>query len=428
VLARPGLLRERRGYYADVPRTYTTGEVAAEAGYPEDRVRWLAEIGLLKPDEHGRFTFGAVLAVRMASALIASGISPETIDRAAREGLLAFQRIDEYLPYEPDRRSKRTFSEFQAGAGPRAEVLPAVYEVLGLPKPEPSTPIHVDEEAMFERFLEIWRSAPDEDSPLRAARLMAQGTRSAMLGWADLVDEQLAEPARRRLLRGDLDVFPDEVRVIFMKATNLVPEMFLWLAAKYLEQRSVNGIVEGFEKFLASRGLARPPDPLGPPAIAFVDLTGFTRLAQEHGDESALHAATSLQRRADEAAGRYGGRLVKLLGDGAMLRLTDAAAGVNVALDLVETMSDEGALSSHAGVHAGPVIERDLDVFGQTVNLASRIADVAGPGQVLTTEAVVEAARSGDATFGFERVEDAVLEGLPGRVPLFRVTRGQVPA
>jgi adenylate cyclase len=112
---------------------------------------------------------------------------------------------------------------------------------------------------------------------------------------------------------------------------------------------------------------------------------------------------------------------VKLLGDGAMLRLTDATVGVDAALDLVERMSGEGALSSHAGVHIGPVIERDLDVFGQTVNLASRIADAAGPGEVLASEAVVETA--GNAVFGFERIEDADLKGLPGPVALFRVTR-----
>jgi class 3 adenylate cyclase len=67
------------------------------------------------------------------------------------------------------------------------------------------------------------------------------------------------------------------------------------------------------------------------------------------------------------------------------------------------------------------VIERDLDLFGQTVNLASRIADAAGPGEVLASEAVAEAA--GHAAFGFERIEDAQLKGLPGLVPLFRVTR-----
>ena len=198
--------------------------------------------------------------------------------------------------------------------------------------------------------------------------------------------------------------------------------MFTWLSARYLEHRSVNQIVDGFERFLASRDLAPIPEPVGPPAIVFVDLSGYTQLTQQRGDETAVLAATSLQRQADAAARRHGGRLVKLLGDGAMLRLSDATVGVDAALELVETMSGEGALSSHAGVHAGTVIERDLDVFGQTVNLASRIASVAGPGEVLASKAIADA--TNDPTFGFERLEDASLKGLTQPIPLFRVTRG----
>jgi class 3 adenylate cyclase len=379
-------------------------------------------IGLIGPDEGGRFTRGAVLAVKMASALLEAGVPAGSIERAATEGLLSFRRTDEYLPHEPGPRSERTFAEFQATAGPRAELLPAVYEVLGLPKPDPSAPIHLDEEALFERFLDAWAMSPDEDSVIRAGRLMAQGTRAAMLGWMDLQDEQLAEPARERLLRGELEEFPDDVRLAFIKSTGLAPEMFTWLSARYLEHRSVSGIVEGFERFLASRGLAPIPEPPSPPAIVFVDLSGFTRMTRERGDASAVAAATSLQGHADAIATRHGGRLVKLLGDGAMLRLTDATVGVDAALDLVETMSGQGALSSHAGVHAGPVIERDLDVFGQTVNLASRIADAARPGEVLASQAVADVA--GDGAFGFERMQDAELKGLPGPIALFRVTRG----
>ena len=404
-----------------VPTTYSAAEVAVEAACPKERVHWMEGIGLITPDHDGRFKYGAVLAVKMTSALLETGVPAQSIERATTQGLLSFQRTDEYLPHEPGPRSGRTFGEFQASAGPRAELLPAVYEVLGLPKPDPSAPIHLDEEAMFQRFLEAWAMTPEEDSLIRAARLMAQGTRAAMLGWMDLQDEQLAEPARERLLRGELREFPDEVRVAFMKVTRLAPEMFTWLSARYLEHRSVSGIVEGFERFLASRGLAPIPDPPSPPAIVFVDLSGFTRLTRERGDESAVAAATSLQRHADATATRHGGRLVKLLGDGAMLRLSDATVGVDAALDLVETMSGEVALSPHAGIHTGPVIERDLDVFGQTVNLASRIADVADPGEVLASQAVVEGAD--DATFGFERIEDADLKGLPGPITLFRVTR-----
>jgi adenylate cyclase len=404
-----------------VPRRYSASEIAKEAGCPEDRVRWLSDIGLLTPDSEGTFSFGDVLASKMVTALLESGLPAETIERAVADGFLSFQRTDEYLPYQPGPLAARTFAEFQASAGPGAELLPAVFEVLGLPKPNPASPIHVDEEALLERFLEVWRKAPDEDAAIRAARLLAQGARAAMLGWADLVDEQIAEPVRQRLFRGELEEFPDDVRVSFMRVTNLVPEMFTWLSSRYLEHRSVNGIVEGFERFLASRGLAPPPAPDRPPAIVFVDLSGFTALTRERGDESAVLAASSLQREADATATRHGGRLVKLLGDGAMLRLDDASVGVGAALDLVGTMSGQGALSSHAGVHTGPVIERDLDVFGQTVNLASRIADAAGPGEVLASEAVAEAA--GDGTFAFERIEEIDLKGLLEPVPLFRVTR-----
>jgi adenylate cyclase len=355
------------------------------------------------------------------SALLDAGLPETTVERAADEGWLNFGHIDDYLPHEPGRRSDRTFTEFQAAAGPRASFLPAVYEVLGLPKPNPSAAIHVDEEEMLQRFLEGWRLARDDDSLIRAARLIAEGTRVATLGWAELLDEQIAAPARERMLRGEIDQFPDEARVAFATLVHLVPEMFTWLSYRYLEQRSVETIVDGFEHFLASRDLAPTPQPHAPPAIVFVDLSGFTRMTEERGDETAVRTAASLQRLAGETAARHGGRLVKLLGDGAMLRFPEPLVGVDAALELVETMSGEGALAAHAGIHAGPVIERDLDVFGRTVNLASRIADVAQPGEVLASDAVASEAQ--DGSYGFEPLEDANLKGIPEPVPLFRVTR-----
>ena len=402
-------------------RTYSAQEVAAEAGAPEDRIAWLVSIGLLTPDEHGSFTFGAVFAVKMVSALLGAGLPEKTVERAADEGWLDFGHIDDYLPHEPGRRSDRSFAEFQSAAGPRATFLPAVYEVLGLPKPDPSAPIHVDEEEMLERFLEGWRLARDPDALLRAARLIAEGTRVATLGWAELLDEQIAAPARERMLRGETDQFPDEARIAFTILVRLVPEMFTWTSYRYLEQRSVETIVDGFEQFLASRDLAPKPQPHAPTAIVFVDLSGFTRLTEERGDETAVRAASSLQRRADATAARHGGRLVKLLGDGAMLRFPEPIVGVDAALELVETLNGEGALDAHAGIHAGPVIERDLDVFGRTVNLASRIADVAQAGEVLASEAVAGAADG--PPFDFEPLEAKRLKGIPEPVPMFRVTR-----
>ena len=74
-------------------------------------------------------------------------------------------------------------------------------------------------------------------------------------------------------------------------------------------------------------------------------------------------------------------------------------------------MSDEGARTPHAGINAGPVIERDLDVFGQTVNRATRIADVAAPGEVLASEASCMAPQTTDPRSN--AIEDRWLKGLP---------------
>jgi hypothetical protein len=95
-----------------VPNAYSAAEIATEAACPEDRVHWLAATGLIRPDHQGRFSYGDALALKMVSALLESGLPPETIERAAAERLLSFEGTDENLPYRPGPRSERTFAEF----------------------------------------------------------------------------------------------------------------------------------------------------------------------------------------------------------------------------------------------------------------------------------------------------------------------------
>ena len=205
--------------------------------------------------------------------------------------------------------------------------------MLGLPKPDPASPIHVDEEALFERFLQVWREAPDEER--RSAPLDCwRRERAAMLGWADLVDEQIAEPVRQRLFRGELEEFPDHVRVSFMRVTNLVPEMFTWLSSATSSSAAVNRIVEGFERFLASRGLAPPPPRIGRPRSC-----SWTCPVSRRSRGSAETSPRSSPRRRSARGGRdrdpSRGQAGQAPGDGAMLRLADAAVGVSAALELV---------------------------------------------------------------------------------------------
>jgi adenylate cyclase len=400
-------------------RTFSAGELAREAGVPLETIDWLTGIGILRSRQPEAFRFADVFRVKMVAALLEGGFTSEQVEWAVAEGHLNLDRVDEYLPLEPGPRSEQTFAEFMSRAGPKAALLPAVYVAMGLPEPDPSSRIHADEEERLRRFLEGWSLAPSDETLIRAARLIAEGTRVATMGWGELLDEQVARPAQERLYRGEIERFPEEVRRAFTTLVRLQPLMMKWLMERYLEQRIVGSIAEGFEQFFASRSLGPPPGPTAPPAVVFVDLSGYTRLTEERGDEVAVRFATTLQREADAVASANGGRLVKLLGDGAMLRFPDAGRGLDAALALVRALSVGGSLPAHAGVHAGPVIERDLDLFGRTVNLASRIADAAGPGEVLVSEAVVAAVDK--PALRFERSDGARLKGITEPVSLFRV-------
>ena len=113
---------------------------------------------------------------------------------------------------------------------------------------------------------------------------------------------------------------------------------------------------------------------------------------------------------------------MKLLGDGAMLYFRDARGAVPGALELVSALG--GAhLPAHAGIHAGPVVERDGDYFGRTVNIASRVSGKAGPGEVLVTEAVVLMAEGNGVSF--QLAGEETLKGLEEPVRLFRAAEVQ---
>ena len=138
----------------------------------------------------------------------------------------------------------------------------------------------------------------------------------------------------------------------------------------------------------------------------------------ERGDEAAATAADRLRGLAEATARWFEGRLVKLLGDGVLLRFPDAPAAIRATLHLFEQIDAAGLPRGHAGIASGRVVVRDGDVFGATVNLASRIADIAKPGEVVVEEGVVIALPRGTAAFHpIGRVE---LKGFPEPIALWR--------
>jgi adenylate cyclase len=127
-----------------------------------------------------------------------------------------------------------------------------------------------------------------------------------------------------------------------------------------------------------------------PPVMCFVDLTGYTGLTEERGDRFAADVAAQLASLVKDISRRHGGSPIRWLGDGGMFHFRDPARAVEAGLDMVEQAPAIGLPPAHIGIHAGPVIFQDGDVYGWTVNIASRLASVAQAGQVVVSEEVAQ--------------------------------------
>jgi class 3 adenylate cyclase len=178
-------------------------------------------------------------------------------------------------------------------------------------------------------------------------------------------------------------------------------------------------IVEGFEVLMSQAGIRSRLERL--PAMCFLDITGYTRLTQEHGDDAAAELASTVARLVRRSSIQHGGKPVKWLGDGVMFFFADPGPGVRAALEMVDGIAAAGLPPAHVGLHAGPVLFQEGDYYGQTVNLSARIADYARPGEVLVTQAVADA--SHEDGIAFDDIGPVELKGVSGAAHLFRAHR-----
>ena len=148
--------------------------------------------------------------------------------------------------------------------------------------------------------------------------------------------------------------------------------------------------IRATEQVLADSGYV-PERPTMDPAVAFVDLTGFTSLTQERGDSIAAEMALRLADLASRAVATNRGRVVKLLGDGVLLHFPDVLEAVEATLDLMDRLAHSDLPLGHAGITRGPIVARDGDIFGRTVNLAARISDVTPSGEVYIPASISDA-------------------------------------
>ena len=178
------------------------------------------------------------------------------------------------------------------------------------------------------------------------------------------------------------------------------------------------GAIQLWQAASEAQGRGRGERPL---AILFVDLVRFSDWALEAGDDAALDLLRQVGSTVDPVLTERGGHIVKRLGDGLMAVFEESSDALDAALEAserVRTVKADGYDPElRAGIHFGKPRKLGSDYFGVDVNVAARVADAAGPSQVLVSEAVCE--RLGDAEVSLRRHWRFKAQGTPKGLKVF---------
>jgi adenylate cyclase len=396
----------------------TEGELAARAGATVEQLARLTRLGIIFRSEGEQpFEPGAIQRVRLAEAIERSGIPLEDLATVIGQGHLSLSFLD-LLFADPVPFSGRTYQELCRDTGLSPELVALIHQAAGLPPPQMGDPVREDDAAMFPMAQLVMSIGLSEANIARVLRVYGDNLRRIADAEAQFYHTYVEEPMLSSgMSEAQMRDLATQMSAQLLPITN---QLIFWLYHRHQEHGIIEHLVEHIEAALDAAGVA-PPRQADPPAMCFLDLTGYTALTEERGDEAAAELASSLAGLVQEASQRYGGRPVKWLGDGVMFHFRQPGPAVLSALEMVERTPHAGLPPAHVGLSAGPVVFRDGDYFGRTVNIAARLAARAGPGQVLVSEEVVRLA--GRHALGFEALGPAELKGLSQPVELYRAHR-----
>ncbi len=366
--------------------TLTTTELAQRSGTAEERIDRLAQLGVLVPIA-GRFRPADVQRVRVTEALAGAGISPEDLARLISEDWFSFAAGDALFS-DPVPLIDGSLEEVSEDLGIPLSLARRALTAWSVPPPGSGDPVRADDRAILEVVAAVHEVlGGDEDRTVAGIRYFGENLRRIAESQMRWFRSQVMIPA----LDGGTTQ-PQLTPMITEIAGRLLPLAERAVAIGYrrhLEHYSVELTVEAIEMAMERAGMR--PTRLGDPAvITFLDLTGFTALTEEQGDEAAAEVAERLTEAVRERVAGAGGKTVKFMGDGALLHFHDPESAVRCALDLVDEIPELGLPQAHVGINSGPIVFSDGDYFGRTVNLAARIASLAEPHQVLTADRVLD--------------------------------------
>jgi adenylate cyclase len=397
-------------------------QIAKAAGVEPAYVAGLIEEGILEPDGAGLLSERDVRRVRIVQTLEGAGLPLNGLGEAVRSGVVSLGFIDSPSYDRWGSFSETTFQSLSAEIGVPVELLMVIREAMGSAAPRSDDRVRVDEMLVVPMVQLQHQQGFRPEVIERALRVYGDALRRIAETESDWWYSEVMMPIMRS--GGD----PTDVLAAVAATSEELSPTFARVGdsaimAVYHGQQThswIRNILEGFEAALATAGIHSRLKRV--PAMCFFDLTGYTRLTEERGDEVAAGLARSLASLVQRNSVRYGGKAVKFLGDGVMFHFPEPGKGVLAALEMVEAAVSVGLPPAHVGLHAGPVLFQEGDYFGRTVNISARIADYARPGEVLVSQEVVDG--SGDVGVGFVEVGPVELKGVSGSIRLYKARAG----
>ncbi|MGI8440155.1 MAG: adenylate cyclase regulatory domain-containing protein [Thermoleophilaceae bacterium] len=334
------------------------------------------------------------------------GVSVEELRKAVAQDRLALLPAERVIAGE----GRYTLTELAERADLEEEFLRSVLLSLGVPPPREGDRTASDRDLEAAATLKGLREVglPDERI-LEVTRVIGQGMSASAEAVIDAVGEVFLKPGDTER---DLGLRYADVAARLGPLTGPLLEA-VWRL--HVHHRVREGVVSHAERASGKLEGSREV------AVGFADLVGFTRLGEKISAQEVGRLAGRLTDLAGEVADPPV-RLVKTIGDAAMLASYDAHALLDAMDRLVASADDqeEDFPQLHAGLAFGPALPRAGDWYGKTVNLASRVADEARPGTVLVTSDVREQAGEG---FAFSSLSARRLKGIKGSVRLYRARR-----
>jgi len=366
---------------------FSRQEVAGRAGVEPDYVDRLVELGILRPGSDETFSTGDVRRARWVQSFERAGVPLEGLAAAVRDGTLSFSYLDATAFDRFAGVSGTTFRQLSERTGVPLDLLLVIREAHGFAEPRPEDHVREDELAAVPAIEFQLSSGIRPEVIERLLRAYGDGLRRIVETETDWYRTEVQQP----LLEGGMT----EAEMLSAQAdvgSRMAPLMEQALVSIYHGQQEhawSNSAVEDVEAALERAGLYRRVR--RPPAVSFLDITGYTRLTEERGDEAAAELATRLATLVRGSSREHEGQPVKWLGDGVMFYFPNPGDAVLAALDMVEGVAAYDLPPARVGIHAGPVVFQEGDYFGRTVNIAARIAEYARPGEVLVSREVVDA-------------------------------------